>query len=161
VKRYALALVYTVGIAGLLILAAALMVIGPGIAGWVAAWLGLEDLVIALWTWLRWPVAALLLMLAASLVYYAGPNASIRYRLVTPGAVIAVLVWIGASVAFGHYVRIVGDYNATYGSLGAVVVLLFYFFLSAAVFLFGAEVNAAIERLGARPASREATHDAS
>lgn len=150
-KRYALALAYTVGIAVLLILAAGLMVVGPGIAEWIAARLGLRDLVIALWTWLRWPVAVLLLMLAASLVYYAGPNAPIRYRLVTPGAVLAVAVWIVASLGFGYYVRAIGDYNATYGSLGAVVILLFYFFLSAAVFLFGAEVNAVIERLAAKP----------
>jgi membrane protein len=150
-KRYVLALAYTVGIAVLLILAAGLMVIGPGIAEWIAARLGLQDLVIALWTWLRWPVAVLLLMLAASLVYYAGPNAPIRYRLVTPGAVLAVAVWIVASLGFGYYVRTIGNYNATYGSLGAVVILLFYFFLSAAVFLFGAEINAVIERSAAKP----------
>lgn len=149
-KRYALSIVYTVGIAALLILAAGLMVIGPGIAEWIASRLGMEDLVVTLWNWLRWPVAVLLLMLVASLVYYAGPNADVRYRLVTPGAVLAVVVWIVASIAFGYYVRSIGDYNATYGSLGAVVILLFYFFISAAVFLFGAEVNAVIERSAAR-----------
>lgn len=154
-KRYALALVYTVGIAALVILAAGLMVVGPGIAEWIAARLGLQEVVVTLWTWLRWPVAVLLLMIAASLVYYAGPNARIPYRLVTPGAVLAVLVWIAASVGFGYYVRTIGGYNATYGSLGAVVILLFYFFLSGAVFLFGAEINAVVAREAAKPRTRD------
>jgi membrane protein len=158
-KRYMLAVVYTVGVAALLILAAGLMMVGPEIADWIAVRLGLEGVVVTVWTWLRWPVAVLLLMLAASLVYYAGPCAAIRYRFFTPGAVLAVLVWIVASVAFGYYVRTIGDYNATYGSLGAVVVLLFYFFLSAAVFLFGAEINAVIDRQTAAATASEPSRD--
>ena len=95
-------------------------------------------------------------MLVASLVYYAGPNVDHRFRFVTPGAVIAVVAWIVASAGFGYYVSNIGDYNATYGSLGAVVILVFYFFLSAAVFLFGAEVNAVIERDAAKGSGGEA-----
>jgi membrane protein len=152
-KRYALALLYTVAIAVIVILAAALMVTGPQFATWIAEQVGLQDAMVTAWTWLRWPIAVLLLMLVASLVYYAGPDLDHRFRFVTPGAIIAVVAWIAASVGFGYYVSTIGDYNATYGSLGAVVILVFYFFLSAAVFLFGAEVNAVIERGAAGPAS--------
>lgn len=156
-KIYGLALLYTVGGAAVIIAAAALMVMGPGVAGWIAVRVGLQDAFVTAWNWLRWPVAVLLLMLVASLIYYLGPNVQHRYRFITAGAVVAVIGWIVASIGFGYYVRSFADYNATYGSLGAVVILVFYFFLSAAVFLFGAEVNAAIERhaRGAETAPKE------
>lgn len=143
-RLYLLSILYTVGLAVLLIGAAVLMVLGPQAAGWVAAQLGFGETFVAIWTWLRWPVAVLLLMLTVSIVYYAGPNIPQRFRFITPGAVLAVVIWIAASVAFGLYVQNFGNYDATYGSIGAVVILLFYFYLSAAVLLFGAEVNAVI-----------------
>jgi membrane protein len=157
-KRIPLAVLYTVGIAALMLTAAALMVLGPQAAEWVAGRLGLQEIVVTMWTWLRWPAAVVLLMLVISLVYYAGPNVHARFRFITPGAILAVAIWIAASVGFGYYVSNFGDYGATYGSLGAIVILLFYFYLSAAVLLFGAEVNAVLEgRSGQGMAEREST----
>jgi membrane protein len=144
-KRIPLAVFYTVGIAALMLTAAGLMVLGPQAAEWVAQRLGLQQIVVTIWTWVRWPVAVVLLMLVISLVYYAGPNVQARFRFITPGAILAVIIWIAASVGFGYYVSNFGNYDATYGSLGAIVILLFYFYLSAAVLLFGAEVNAVLE----------------
>jgi hypothetical protein len=66
------------------------------------------------------------------------------FKFLTPGAVIAVVTWILASLGFSFYVAHFGNYGATYGSLGGIVILLFYFFISAAVLLFGAEINATI-----------------
>jgi len=144
-KRISLAVFYTVSIAVLMLTAAALMVLGPQAAQWVAQRLGLEQMLVTVWSWMRWPVAVLLLMLVVSLVYYAGPNVKARFRFITPGAILAVVIWVAASVGFGYYVSNFGNYDATYGSLGAIVILLFYFYLSAAVLLFGAEVNAVLE----------------
>ncbi len=104
----------------------------------------MDAVFVAVWNWVRWPLAVLLLMFAVSVVYYAGPNVRQRFRFITPGAILSVIVWIAASVGFGFYVQNFGDYSATYGSIGAVVILLFYFYLSAAVLLFGAEINAVI-----------------
>ena len=143
-RLYLLSVVYTVGLAVLLIGAAVLMVLGPQAAGWVASQLGMGDAFVAIWTWVRWPIAVVLLMLTVSIVYYAGPNIRQRFRFITPGAVLAVVIWIAASVAFGLYVRNFANYNATYGSIGAIVILMFYFYLSAVVLLFGAEVNSVI-----------------
>jgi membrane protein len=151
-KRTVLAILYTAGLAALLIVAAGLMVLGPELAAWLAQRAGIERVFVTLWTWLRWPVAVVLLMLAVSMVYYLAPNVQHRFRLVSPGAILSVVIWIAASVAFGYYVQSFADYSATYGSLGAVVILLFYFYLSAAVLLFGAEVNATVEQ-GARTAT--------
>ena len=143
-RLYLLSLLYTVGLAILMIAAAALMVLGPQAASWAASRLGLDEVFVVVWNWLRWPLAILLLMLAVSVVYYVGPNIRQRFRFITPGAILSVVVWIVASVAFGIYVQNFADYSATYGSIGAVVVLMFYFYLSAAVLLFGAEINAVI-----------------
>lgn len=102
-------------------------------------------MVVTVWAWLRWPVAVLLLVLAVAVFYYVTPDVEQEFRFITPGSLIAVLTWIAASLGFGYYVQNFADYSATYGSIGAIIVLLMYFYLSAAVLLFGAELNAVIE----------------
>lgn len=144
-KLYPLSVFYTVGLAAMLLTAAALMVVGPNLMGLAAEVLGLEELVVLLWTWLRWPVAVLLMVLAVAVFYYVTPDVEQEFRFITPGSLIAVLTWIVASLGFGVYVQNFADYSATYGSIGAIIVLLMYFYLSAAVLLFGAELNAVIE----------------
>jgi membrane protein len=149
-KRTLLSIVYTVALAGMLLIAAGLMVIGPQVAEWLAQRIGLKQLVVTLWTWLRLPVAVLLMILVVAIVYYFAPNVRQRFRLLTPGAVLAVIAWIVGSLAFALYVTRFGNYSATYGSLGAIVVLLLYFYISATVLLFGAEINAEIEQRAPR-----------
>lgn len=144
-KLYPLSIFYTVGLAAMLILAAAMMVVGPQAVQWLANKIGMEQIFVTLWTWLRWPLALFLLMLAVAVIYYVAPDAEQEFRFITPGAVFAVLVWVAASVAFNYYVSSFGDYDATYGSIGTIIVLLLYFFISAAVMLLGAEINAVIE----------------
>ncbi|HEU5089885.1 MAG TPA: YihY/virulence factor BrkB family protein, partial [Roseiflexaceae bacterium] len=153
-KRILLSIVLTFGLIILLMLAAGLMLIGSEIVQQVAAPLGLTPVVITLWLWLRWPLAILLLMLAVSTAYAIFPATKQRFQLLSPGAVFAVIIWVVASYAFSFYVQHIGNYSATYGSLGAVVMLIFYFYLSAAVLLFGAEINAA-RRAPAAPVERE------
>jgi membrane protein len=145
-KRTLLSIVYTLALAVLLGTAAGLMLIGPAVLNWVGQYVGLASVFVTVWAWLRWPVAALLLVLVAAMVYYAGPNLKQPFRLISPGAVVAVSVWIVASLAFAFYVQAFANYNKTYGSMGAVIVLLLYFFISAAVMLLGAEVNAVLAR---------------
>nr|WP_302226049.1 YihY/virulence factor BrkB family protein [Azotobacter vinelandii]WKN20350.1 YihY/virulence factor BrkB family protein [Azotobacter vinelandii] len=144
-KRIPLSVLYTIGIALMLLSAAGLMLIGPEVMTWLAGWVGLEQLIVTLWTWLRWPVAILLLILVVAVIYYVAPDVEQRFRFITPGSVLAVLVWIATSLGFGFYVGNFGNYDATYGSVGAIIVMLLYFFISAAVLLFGAELNAVIE----------------
>ena len=143
-QRYPLSILYTIGLAVMLILATGLMVLGPQAMRWLAQQVGLGQLVVDLWTWLRFPLAILLLMFAGAVVYYVGPNVDQPFRFVTPGSVLAVIVWVAAALGFGYYVSNFADYSATYGSLGAVIVLLFFFYISSAVLLFGGEVNAVI-----------------
>ena len=148
-KRFTLSVLYTIGLAALLILATALMVVGPQAMQWLGDRVGLGSLVVMLWNWLRWPVAVFLLTLVVALIYYVAPDVEQTFTFITPGALLAVLVWIVASLGFGFYVQNFADYSATYGSIGAIIVLLFYFYISSSVLLFGAEVNATIEHLAA------------
>ena len=143
-KRYPLSIIYTIGLVAVVIAAAVFRLVGPWAAQRFANQLGLTTAVAKVWTWLRWPVVVLLLLLVVALIYYLGPNISQPFRYVTPGSVSAVVVWILASIGFSLYVENFGNYGATYGSLGGMVVLLLYFFVSAGVLLFGAEVNAVI-----------------
>lgn len=160
VRRYVLSVVYTIGVAALLIASAGLMLTGPRVMEAIADTVGLGDLFVTLWTWLRWPVLALLLMIAAALVYYATPNIDQKFVLITPGAVVAVVVWVIASVGFSIYASTFTDYSATYGSIGGIIALLFFFYISSAVLMLGGEINAAIRRQElAKPDAGNLRHD--
>ncbi|RJF96074.1 YihY/virulence factor BrkB family protein [Noviherbaspirillum saxi] len=145
-KLYPLSLIYTVGFAALLIAAAALMTIGPQAMQWIAVQFRIEQLFVTLWAVLRWPIALLLLTLSVAVIYHVAPNVRQRFHFITPGAVLAILFWIATSLGFNFYVSNFANYSATYGSIGTIIVLLLFFFISASALLFGAEVNAVIEQ---------------
>jgi membrane protein len=84
------------------------------------------------------------MMLAVALIYYFFPNVDQPFKIVSPGSVLAVLAWLIATVVFSIYVSNFGNYNATYGSIGGIIALMFYFFISALTLLLGAEVNAVL-----------------
>lgn len=144
-RRYALSVAYTAAFALLVVAATVLMNVGPRVVEWAARLVGLGDAFVEVWRWARIPAALALAMLAVSLVYYFAPCLDQRFRLFTPGAVVAVLLWALVSALFQLYVANFGSYSVTYGSIGAVVVLLLYFFLSSAVLLLGGEINAEVE----------------
>ena len=144
-KLILLSLLYTIGIAVMLLTVAGLMVLGPQVMEWLAEQVGLKEIVVVLWSWLRWPVAIFLMMMVVALLYYVTPDVEQDFRFITPGSVLAVIVWIAASVGFGLYVQNFANYDATYGGIGAIIVLLLYFYISSAVLLLGAELNAVIE----------------
>ena len=143
-KRYGLSFFYALGLAVMVILALALLLIGPELVGKIVGLVGLDETFISLWTWLRLPVALVLLMLVVSIVYWAVPNVNHPYRFITSGAALAVIAWILASLGFSFYLANFASYSAVYGSVGVALALLLYFYISAAVLLFGAEVNAAV-----------------
>lgn len=144
-KTIPLSVLYTIGLAVLLLAAAGLMVTGPEIMRWIAGKVGLEDLIVTVWTWARWPVAVVIMTLVIAIIYYVAPDVEQKFRFITPGSLLAVLFWIVASIGFGLYLQNFADYDAMYGSIGAVIILLLYLYLSSAVLLFGAEMNAVIE----------------
>ena len=142
-KRFAFALVFGPFLALALIAASGLMLIGPRVAGQLT---GLGDAWVALWVWLRIPVALLLLAAVLSVVYRFIPDTDRSFWSATPGAVCAVIAWAITSLGFSLYLANFAGRGLTYGSLGTAVGLLFYLYLSASVVLLGAEINAAFAR---------------
>ncbi len=113
----------------------------------MVASLGIEGPRGWLLTLLRWPLLAFCFMVALAVLYRLAPSRNdAKWRWVTPGSVIAVVLWLIASIAFSFYIGNFTNYNQTYGSLGAVIGVLMWFWVSAFVVILGAEVNAEIER---------------
>src|ERR671932_482867 len=143
-EKFSASIFYTAVLAVLVIVAAVLMLIGPQLASWIAQQVGMASVLATVWTWARIPVAVVLLVLAAALFYYLFPHIDQPFRFIKPGSVLAVIVWVLASLGFSWYVANYASYNATYGSLAAIIVLLFYSFISAVILLFRAELNAEV-----------------
>src|SRR5215210_4675995 len=139
-KRFAFALVFGPLLALALIVACCLMLIGPRVAGGLAGLAGLDEAGVALWAWLRFPVALVVL----SVVYRFVPDTDRSFWSGTPGALFAVIAWAIASLGFSFYLANFADRGLTYGSLGTAIGLLVYLYLSASVVLLGAEINAAV-----------------
>ena len=145
-KRYAVSVVTTLVVGTTLAMAVTLLLVRPTAMQALFQHFGVDPVFAALWSWwLRWPAIVLLLTATVTVVYWAAPDVEQRFQFVTPGASLAVLVWCVASIAFGYYVRNVSNFDQVYGSVGTVIVLLLYFFISAFILLFGAELNAAVE----------------
>jgi membrane protein len=136
--------------------------LGGQIADDLLGRIGLGSTAKAVWSIARWPVALVAAMVGYALVYAVSPNViPRRYRWLTPGAAFGVVLWIVLSAAFAVYIKNFATYGAAYGAFGAAIVLLLWMYLSANAFLFGAEVNAQLERAeradgGAPPASAAA-----
>jgi len=123
----------------------ALLTAGGSAGFWLARKVGIAHQYVLVWSWLRWPVTALAMMLCAALAYYVLPDVKQKFKFITPGSVIGTLVWLACTYGFSVYAGHFGSYNVTYGSIGGVIVLLTWFYLSGFVFLMGGEVNAIIE----------------
>jgi membrane protein len=96
---------------------------------------------------LSFALAAALVMLVLAAIYRYGPDRpNAKWKWVTPGSIVATVIWVLATVGFGFYVSNFGSYNATYGSLGAVIVFLTWLYLSSYIVLLGAEMNAVLEQ---------------
>ena len=143
-RRFALSPVFAPLLAVTVIVGTGLLLIGPQVAEWLARRVGLDEAFVAFWWWFRLPVALLLLMLAVSAIYHLVPNTNRPFRFVVFGAVVSVIAWALASLAFSFYLSNFASYGVIYGSLGTAVALLVYLYLSAAALLLGAKVNEAV-----------------
>lgn len=143
-KLFPMSILFTIGLALVLVASGALLLLGPQAMEWLADQIGLGTAFVTTWTWLRIPTALILMVIAVALMYYFFPNVDQPFRLVSPGSIIAVISWVLATVGFSIYLSNFSNFNATYGSLGGVVVLMLYFFISSITLLVGAEVNAVI-----------------
>jgi membrane protein len=123
-----------------------LIVLGGQIQEWLGARFDIGGALLALFTVFRWVVILGALLLAFSLIYHLAPNVKQRFRFITAGSVVGVVVLLVASLAFTWYTQSIGNYAATYGSVGAVIVLMLWLFIAGLAVLFGSEINVLIER---------------
>ena len=123
-----------------------LVVSGP-VARSIGDVIGLGGTAVTVWNVAKWPVMLLIVVVLVALLYYSTPNVrQPKFRWMSVGAAIAIVVWLLASAAFGFYVANFGSYNKTYGSLAAVIVFLLWLWITNLALLFGAEVDAELER---------------
>ena len=123
-----------------------LAITGP-VAETLGGYLGMGETALTVWNVGRWPIVLLLVTLGVALLYYAGPNVEQpKFRWISVGAGIAIVAWVIASVGFGVYVSQFGSYNKTYGALAGVIVFLLWLWITNLALLFGAEVDAELER---------------
>lgn len=139
------AILLTLGIAMFILIAFALILVGPTVAEHLADRFYLGPAFEWSWKILEWPVAFILASVGVAIVYYFAPDAEQDWVWLTPGSLIATLLWLGASLGFKYYVANLSSYTASYGLVGTVMILLLWFYISGLVLLIGAEMNAEIE----------------
>ncbi len=140
-------LISSLVLGSLVLLTLVLVFVGGDFAADLLGFIGLGSTAADVWAIARWPAAGVAAMLAFSWLYYVTPDVKHRgFRSVTPGAAAGVLLWLLASAGFSLYVSNLADLNATYGSFATAIVLVFWLWLTNVALLFGAELNAEIER---------------
>jgi membrane protein len=146
IKQKATVVGLTVALSLLIIVAIVLVLYGGKIGGAVAAHVGLGNLFRTVWNVVQYPVALGALLFSYSMIYYFGPDLEERkWHWVTPGAAAGVLLWLVASFGFRVYLHFFNNYSATYGSIGAVIILMAWLYITGVAILIGGELNWVIE----------------
>jgi membrane protein len=150
-KARVIAVALTIAISLLLLLALLIVLISGGFADWLGRELQIGAFILMVWKVLQWPAAATFIALANSLIYYFGPALQkAQKRWVTPGSAFSAVLWLASAAGFRVYLAFLNSYAAMYGSLGAVMILLAWLYVTGLAFLIGGEVNAQAERAQAQ-----------
>jgi membrane protein len=148
-RRQLAAVVLTVAFSIMALGALLSLVLGERVGHAAAAWAGLGGRFTTVWALVQWPLGLLFTLTGIDLVYHFAPAVRLRWYWLTPGSAFAGLAWIGASLGFRAYVSAFANYNATYGSIGGVILLLLWLYLSSMALLIGGEINSVIARAAA------------
>lgn len=149
-KSKAISIGLTIALAALVTLALAIVLFGGNIAQALGSKLGLGDMTIITWRVIQWILAVCIIAVSFALVYYFGPDVKEQHWYwITPGSLVGVLLWLAASYVFRVYLHYFNSYNKMYGSLGAAMILLMWFWVTGLAFLVGGEINAQIEHAAA------------
>ena len=118
-----------------------------GLADQIHRRLGLADWTLSVWSYAKWPLMLAIVAMIVAVLYYATPNVQQpRFRWMSVGALLAIVLWVVGSIGFGFYVGTFGNYDRTYGSLAGTIILLLWLWLTNSALLFGAEFDAELER---------------
>jgi membrane protein len=153
-KRQVVALVLTVTFSLFALAALLFMVFGERIGRGLAVWAGLGDVFTVTWRVAQYPLAIAFVLTAMALTYHLAPAVQQRWHWLTPGSVFAVVAWVAASLGLRFYVTHLANYNATYGSIGGVILLLLWAYISGLALLVGGEINSVIAGAAAERGQR-------
>jgi membrane protein len=145
-KTRPLAIGLTVLVGSLLIIALAVMIVGPQFGNWLSGRLHLSVLWQWLWPYIHWTISIGFTVVAVEFLYFLAPNVKQRFFATLPGAILAVGFWIGLSYLLGIYFRSFANFNKTYGTLGAAIALMVWLYWTGFAMLIGAELNAELAR---------------
>jgi membrane protein len=148
-RRQLVAVVLTMAFSVMALGALASLVLGERVGQAAAAWVGLGGSFTTTWGLAQWPLGLLFTLTGIDLVYHFAPAVRQRWYWLTPGSVFAAAAWIAASLGFRVYVSAFANYNATYGSIGGMILLLLWLYLSSMALLVGGEINSVIARAAA------------
>jgi len=144
-KQRALAVGLTVALAVLVLVSLGLLLYGGDAAEWLGAHVGLGPVAVISWKILQWPIVLGLMFVAFATTYYFAPNLEEpEWHWITPGSAVGLICWVVASLGFKLYLHFFNSYSKTYGSIGAVIILLLWLYITGLSILFGGEVNSAI-----------------
>ncbi len=129
-----------------ILVALLLPVFGRAIGHFIANLDGTPEMFLAAWSALRWGISPLVLLIVFTALYFFAPNKRLSFKFVLPGAVVATAGWILVSMLFSYYVSEFANYSATYGSLGGIIVLMIWFYLSGMMIILGREINALLHK---------------
>jgi len=134
----------------LLLTAMFMVLVGSRFVTWLGTALRLHPMMVSIWKGIQWPAAVVFVGISCSLIYHFGPNLKYRRRWqwLTPGSAFGGLLWLASSFGFRTYLHFFNSYSVSYGSLGAVMILLVWLYVTGLACLIGAEINAEIERAG-------------
>jgi membrane protein len=127
-----------------------IMIMGPHFGAWLAGRMALSPRFVFLWPIFHWATAIAVALLATELMYFLAPNVKQRFLATLPGAVLAVLCWIGLSYLLGFYFRHIANFSHTYGTLGGFIAFMTWFYWNSFALLVGAELNAELARESVR-----------
>lgn len=141
-----LAIWLTFGLTIFILTALTLMFFGEEISARLANAYGFGEVFKFVWAWAQWPIVIFLVFLGLDLIYYFAPNIRHRWKYFSPGAIFAVTLWLLVSFGFRLYVSRFANYNATYGTLGGVMILMLWFYLTGLAILIGGEINSVVRQ---------------
>jgi membrane protein len=159
-KLRPLQLMITLGGLVMAAVAAFMLAVSGPVASAIGSAIGIGEAAMIAWSVIRWPIIVILMILAVAVLYYATPNVQQpKFRWISVGAGVAIITWIAASALFGLYVAHFSNYNKTYGALAGVIVFLLWLWITNLALLFGAELDAELERGRQLQAGMPAEHD--
>jgi len=144
-KKYGISIFISLAVIVLMLTAFGIVILGSSVGGGLAQAIGLGPVFQTVWSIVQWPIVACVVLFTFAIIYYFAPAAKQKFRWISPGAVLAFILWLLFSLAFSYYASNFGSYGATYGSLAGVILLMLYIYYSALIMLIGAEMNQVIE----------------